>query len=683
MFRESLFLDRPQFEKIAVTVKLPDEQAKWSPKILSELYKQVPVMESFHSTIILDRVDSNKGVGFGYITAQPKTINPLMSGSLPKIKIPVIINNWQLSPFDIFFNSEGQGLPLTESRVQEVLMRASPFDSPASNKDGANQDIRSMLTPPWENVGQFHRGLNTQIKTSGYILPRLNNTVHKTDLTKLAAWVKSDTGRSALYGDQDIKDVFLSALRISPIDGFVKVGSSQGPVIQQYRWDGGPLMTIKTAQPQGFQPQQQAQPTQQAAAQMSPDQQAQVQQGGEATQAPEMAVMSPQEMEMDEYTPIQQFGIYKVITVNNEQVVGWVFPFVLSFEMQKVPMKLFSDGTSYSMHAEIPGVLVGSNLNLPNEMPQNRGCFYIVKNGRAFPFAPVEIMGEQPTPEGGVMYMCRTLMGGNEIQVLKVQGLQAASVMGENQYGIPMETKWLPFKQQLNPLVEDPAQATQRGNAFAIQKMQQAMQQQQAAAQQQQEQQKGGKGQKKQASLMASIRATQDRTYTLSGVPFEKIAREHTHFLDTGDAVWMMALAGVEPEYTREKLASIVHHGGYLEVPVMRELTPPSVHIEKISAREQYIRPLQAELLKEATALGDPMVADALLSLNFLSSRNISMFIGYMPQLNDALHSIVNLLLASRIGLKEVPEDACVSAMNGIEGAIRGIKMLMLREGAI
>ena len=77
MFRESLFLETPKlFEKVAVTVKLPDDQSKWSPKILSELYRQVPVLESFHSTIILVRVDAKKGVGFGSITAQPKTLNP-------------------------------------------------------------------------------------------------------------------------------------------------------------------------------------------------------------------------------------------------------------------------------------------------------------------------------------------------------------------------------------------------------------------------------------------------------------------------------------------------------------------------------------------------------------------------------------------------------------------------------
>ena len=685
MFYEEMFLSKPTFEKIAVTTKLPDDHTKWAPKVLSELHRQVPVMEEFHSTIVLDRVDANKGVGFGYIVAQPKTLNPMMSGSLPKIKIPIVINGWKLSPIDVFYTKEGKGLPLNERRVRQELLRAEPFDAAAPKDMTTSGDVRSMLTPPWENVGQFYRGVNTQVssgqvKTSG-LLNRLHRTVHKKDLVKVANWIKSDEGRSSLFGDEDVKGKFLQALRLKPYEDFAKVAHVEGPVITQYKWNGGPVVMIKTAQPGAFNPQQQAQPAQQATQQMGQQQQQQHQQSGEATQAPQLAVMQPVEMEMDQYMPVQTFGVYKVISVQSEQLVGWVFPFILSFEMQKVPMQVFTDGTNFAMQQSIPGVHMSGSLNLPNEKPQNRGMFYLVKNGKAFGFAPVEIMGEQATPEGGVMYMCKTLMGGNDIQVVKVQGIQGAAVMGENVYGIPMEVKWLPFKQQSNPLVEEPQKATMRGNQFMMERIQQ-LQQQQAAAQQA-EAEKGKKGRKKQASLNAVIRQTREGSYSLSGTPFEKLANEHTQFLDQGDTVWMMALAGVDPDYTREKLASIGHSLGYLEIPVFREVVPPEIHVEKIASRERFIQPLKKDLLKHASVFGDPLIADTLLSLNFLSSKNIHMFMNYMPQLEEAIHGLVNLLVASRVGLKEIQEDACVVAIKGIEDVINGIKMLMLREGSI
>ena len=36
--------------------------------------------------------------------------------------------------------------------------------------------------------------------------------------------------------------------------------------------------------------------------------------------------------------------------------------------------------------------------------------------------------------------------------------------------------------------------------------------------------------------------------------------------------------------------------------------------------------------------------------------------------------------VASRVGLNEIPEEACVEAMNALEKADRGVKTLMLRE---
>ena len=109
MYHEPMFLRSPEFEKVATTIKLPDDEKKWAPKILSELHRQVPVMDQFHANIILDRLEPNKGFGFGYIIAQPKVLNPLMSAGLPKIKIPVVVKNWHLSPLDVFYDPEGKG----------------------------------------------------------------------------------------------------------------------------------------------------------------------------------------------------------------------------------------------------------------------------------------------------------------------------------------------------------------------------------------------------------------------------------------------------------------------------------------------------------------------------------------------------------------------------------------------
>jgi len=690
MYHEPMFLERPVFEKVAVLVKLPDDEKKWGPRILSELHRQVPAMEEFHANIVLDRTDPNKGVGFGYIIAQPKVLNPLMSKALPKIKIPVVIKNWHLSPLDVFYDPEGRGYPLNERRVREALLRPDTFDLPSKGtEERGSPDIRNMMTPPWENVGQFYRGVNTQVgsgqvKTSS-LLRRINGTVEHADLKKLASWVTSDEGRGALHGDEDIKSVFLGALRLREQESLVKVSSASGFIIRQYRWDGGPDVIVKEASSDGFQPILYKIAAEQAGEQVPQQQQQQLSQQGQATEAPQNAVMTPMEMETDEFMPVGTFAVYKVVTTSNEQMTGWVFPYVLSFLMEKIPTQIFADGTNFHIGQQIAGVPLGTGSSLPSEPPQGRGMFYIHRNGRVFGFAPIEIMGQQPSQDGSTMIMARTILGGNDLQLQLVQGLKIPTQMDETIYGIPSDVRWLPFKQPINPLVSDPAQATQRTGAFYMQQVQ-AAQQQQAQAQQQQAQapkKGGGKGQEKKANLMVQVRMTQDGTYSLSGAPFEKLAADHTHFLDYADAEWMLALAGVDPDYTQEKIARLRVIGGLTEFPAFRHVSPPEITIEKVGARREWAKSLKQEMQKHAASIKDPMIADSLLSLNFLSSKNINMFMAYLPQLNESTNAIVNLLVASRVGLNEIPEEACVEAMNALEKVISGVKMIMLREASL
>lgn len=813
-----LFIDRlSSFEKVAVTIKLTDDESKWAPRVLSELHRQAPMMRDFHAEIILDRTDPNKGMGFGYIIARPKTANPLAARKLPSIKIPVFIKNWHLSPLDIFFGGDGRGYYLSERRIREVLSRNELGAGAISKRDDAVAgDIRNMLTPPWENVG-FQRGLNStasqnaQVKTSS-LLDAIDGTINYKDSTKLAEWVRSDEGKSMMWGRSEIIPVMSRALRLrfedAPMGGEKIASVEKGSPVIQYRWEGGPMMQVKIAQPGAFQPQQGQVPAEQATQQMGPDTQAQVAQQGQATQADQMQVMTPDELEGDDFKTIDQFGVYRVISVNNEQLMGWVFPFILSFKMEKVPQQIFTDGSNFATQQSIAGVQIATNANLPNEQPQGRGFFYLIRNGKAFAFAPIELKGEQQQPDGNTMFMAQTILGNNDIQLMKIEGMNAASEMGENQFAVPGDVKWCSFKQQTNPLVEDPMQAGQRAGAFTLQKIQQkaALQQQAQQAEAEKAQKGGKKGQKKTASLLdearaagikpglvgitaasatlpalavararkklrdagyskeeasmitggygktslqgltqgaigmglashlgggdkskgvaalvsggsraskvlqdanrfmmedrarkkymdnmqksssapisAVVKATQDNTYTLLGNAFEKLAHEHTHFLDYADAEWMLALSGVAPEYTREKLATIHSLGrGIVEIPALREVTPPQKIFVKTAALEKVCSRLSRFMAKHANELRDPNIADTLLALNFLNPRNVSMFISYIPVLEETTSHLANLLVASRLGENSLNEGACKEAIRSLEDVLTGLRMLaMTRE---
>ena len=107
---------------------------------------------------------------------------------------------------------------------------------------------------------------------------------------------------------------------------------------------------------------------------------------------------------------------------------------------------------------------------------------------------------------------------------------------------------------------------------------------------------------------------------TLSGNAFDKLASKHTHFLDYADTEWMLALAGVDPKYTQEKIATIHSvNRGRLEIPVLRPITPPKTTFVKTAALEKVCSNISRMMAKHANELRDPNIADTLLALNFLN----------------------------------------------------------------
>jgi hypothetical protein len=214
---------------------------------------------------------------------------------------------------------------------------------------------------------------------------------------------------------------------------------------------------------------------------------------------------------------------------------------------------------------------------------------------------------------------------------------------------------------------------------------QQAAMQQQMMLQQQQAAQKGGKGQKKTASIpyTAIVRMTQDGSLSLSGNAFEKLAHAHTHFLDAADTEWMLALAGVDPQYTRVKLAELATvHRGLMEIPCLRPVTPPeTVSQVKTAARERITGQLQRFMAKHAAEINDSSVADSLLALNFLNPRNMTMFMSYLPSFDETTSQLANLLVAARLGERTIDEQACAEALRNMEDVIMGLRMMqMTRE---
>ena len=71
---QALFIESDlHFEKVASETTLPEDPNQWPNEILQQLYKEVPYVADFEPQIIMDRVDAERGFGFGHVEVGNRT----------------------------------------------------------------------------------------------------------------------------------------------------------------------------------------------------------------------------------------------------------------------------------------------------------------------------------------------------------------------------------------------------------------------------------------------------------------------------------------------------------------------------------------------------------------------------------------------------------------------------------
>ena len=76
------------------------------------------------------------------------------------------------------------------------------------------------------------------------------------------------------------------------------------------------------------------------------------------------------------------------------------------------------------------------------------------------------------------------------------------------------------------------------------------------------------------------------------------------------------------------------------------------------------------------------VAVDAVLSLGFINTDNIGTFLKSRPLLEEAQSRLSELLLASRIGLNEVPEAALERILPGLEKVLEGLRTIQFGAAA-
>lgn len=663
-----LFLDDPKgLPKLAQAfTRLSENPDDWQAEIINELYRQAPYAGDFDPTVVMNELDPERRYAMGSIELASKTaVNPRDERAMPesqgvkRVLIPIIVKDGKLYPLDVFIHN-GKSQPMTEERLRRAMFRPELFE--AAGQRPGDQDIMGMLYPPYRSggfglggnarVGSIDTGAGVaKVSSARCVLDAIHGTIKEADVKRVEEALNADPTLQAAFISNKATLGFMAKLAQPrpQLDGrgMLKVAFQQIPpkVIQLSHRSGKFL--IKTANPQMLFPEENEVDRPEAMQVVGEDLVRQAERDGTVTVSTDAVIKDS--LADARLKTVDEFGEWKVRTADGRELVGWAFPRVVDLDGTNQALAVFSNGSEAAVQENIAGSLVGKGANVIDEAPRGFGCFYLSRQGGATALIPMDILTRFEGPEGEKGFLATTMLG-ESITLRLVPGLNKVSEINENTYGIPEDCGFMPLR-ELVPLAENPDAFAKTAEAQAIMRDR------------------------------VEVMYEQGGTYSMRGSSTEKLAQVlPIRFINKDQAVYDLAVLGVTPTHAKEKLAEAHKLSRWVPIDGTRPVTLASevYHQAKLAAAKRLERlpQIKSLLLKEAAALDDPLSVDRVLSIGFLNPENIGTFIAYLPEFEDTLKKLSELLVASRLGLSSVDAGALERVVKHLDKVIGGLREL-------
>lgn len=660
-------------------IELDENPQMWSREVLSELYRQVPEVADYTPKVMFMQVDEEQGYGLGCVVLANTTDSALAvtrtGGSSKKALIPIIVKGHELQPLDLLMTSKGKLMPLNSTRLREALFRPETFEM--VTEDTGDSSLWNLFYPPGRSDNTFGAGISqgadggtagavTMIqgpgmKLSGQKFELLSEivgpSVLRPDLDLLAEKLAGDDVLlGAVLENAVTRDAvqlltsFEKAATSSPISAMKMAADMSRPAVIQLGYDMGSGYWVKRASRDLFYHTEKEWMDRRGFYKFAgPEVTQKVDTEGTVTISTQPVVDETVDPHASKWEVVEKPGIYKVRTVAGKEMTGWVLPNLLDLDGTRVPMAVFTNGAAATVQGQIAGAHISTGVDLPSAPAKGSGIFYVVGQGGIEGTIPLVVQGSEGQMNGGDCYLVRTITG-EESKVCIVPGLMQIRALG-GEFHIPATARFLPLDQELAvQLIENPSDLSKTAAAI----------------------------------LEKSIRLTGsgENEYQLDFVNLPKLAHMFPRTLRHDDAMLVLCLAGLDANAASSKLAAADHGAvrvaGVVDIKTAHDAFEASR--KAASAAVSEARRLRVDLVKEAAVLPDVMTVDSVLSLGFINSENVRMFVSRLPYLEKALSMICELLLTARLGLSEIPEGATARAARGLDETIRGLRALGLRK---
>ncbi len=370
--------------------------------------------------------------------------------------------------------------------------------------------------------------------------------------------------------------------------------------------------------------------------------------------------------------PVERDGMYAIRDCNGGTAMGHVVMQMIQPNGMTVPMRLFvsADGR-YAVSPELFGVRVSGRNRLPSTRAKkaDHGVFVTYVNGTPIASTPM-VIESVATLTGGpsdvrgddfIVYNVRNPINGEQLALVPSRAVQSFVRLREidptkmaltrgDIYLMPADVEWVRFSGRIE--VAKAADQIIKVSAFTD-----------------------------------DARATKV-AFIDGGFRIEQLDKTWADLEDI-DAWELLAAMGITKAAEIKDVCDQARacRG---EMLALRGLHEPETTVHSIKEAEAKTFPLMDRLtqgmhptesmIKVAAATGDDQALDVMLGLNFITPQNVRLFTESIDQFDEVASKLASLLLASRLGLQHVREDAVKEAMEGI--ARTGEQLRLLQSAA-
>lgn len=650
----NLFVDTPEMEDVSLH-QLGNDTETWPEEIIQKVKERLPRAQGMNLMVKFMKKDDENGVATGSV----------MINSADKVAVvPVIIKDFMMFPLDVMI-ANSKLLPLTPDYFNAVFVNNALFDKieefPTFGGLGRFEDANlwNAIYPP--SLGRYAYASSGEYP----VLEALGSSI---DGTELRDFLKNPANEKVaarlLIGPH--KEIITKLARLQPVNmnEFRQGVENLIPrSITMLRRGSPNKYTLLSSSDTVFHPGITKMDRSGAMKHLSTvsahaeDDINDVDQNGEKflhIPPPKNNVILAKE-DSEQIVSADEYDHYSVKTKTGVSVEGVVVPHVMDFDQKRLGLKLFIGKTMSTVQPEVFGVrLKNSRFHPESQVPKvgQTGTFlYQPDTKHALATVPVTITGVT-SDCGTVELRAQDLMGRPMKITLQQKSsfeLHRIAKTAPGQYIVPSSMKWVGL--------EDMGEVTNSVDDYAVKQAGERL-----------------------TNRPVTVIPTGFGQYSVRGV--DKYARamgaDPTN-LDGYQVKFILAALGAGSE----KIAHIMKSASKRGSAEVHNLNFIPLSSEKVAdarplarAMSKVASSLKHNLLKEASYLENSQTVDALLSLNFVSPTNVAKYVGKLPALKSAISHLASMLLASRLGMKEIPESAAASGMARLVEVVDGLERL-------